>query len=141
MCWIMQYWSSAERMVCRAHGNAVEPAKAIPVPTFLFINKMDQPGTVQEVLLSELQKRLSESCVDFALLDGQKENVPEEVWETIAMSEEELLEQYLENGSIPEQEIRRLIRQRKLFPCYFGSALKLKGVEELLNGWNAGWAK
>ena len=66
--------------------------------------------------------------------DGQKKNVPEEVWETIAMSEEELLEQYLENGSIPEQEIRRLIRQRKLFPCYFGSALKLKGVEELLNG-------
>lgn len=108
--------------------------KRYRVPTFLFINKMDQPGTVQEVLLSELQKRLSESCVDFALLDGQKENVPEEVWETIAMSEEELLEQYLENGSIPEQEIRRLIRQRKLFPCYFGSALKLKGVEELLNG-------
>ena len=91
--------------------------KRYRVPTFLFINKMDQPGTVQEVLLSELQKRLSESCVDFALLDGQKENVPEEVWETIAMSEEELLEQYLENGSIPEQEIRRLIRQRKLFPC------------------------
>ena len=108
--------------------------KRYRVPTFLFINKMDQPGTVQEVLLSELQKRLSESCVDFALLDGQKENVPEEIWETIAMSEEELLEQYLENGSIPEQEIRRLIRQRKLFPCYFGSALKLKGVEELLNG-------
>ena len=108
--------------------------KRYRVPTFLFINKMDQPGTDREVLLSELQKRLSESCVDFALLDGQKENVPEEVWETIAMSEEELLEQYLENGSIPEQEIRRLIRQRKLFPCYFGSALKLKGVEELLNG-------
>ena len=108
--------------------------KRYRVPTFLFINKMDQPGTVQEVLLSELQKRLSESCVGFALLDGQKENVPEEIWETIAMSEEELLEQYLENGSIPEQEIRRLIRQRKLFPCYFGSALKLKGVEELLNG-------
>ena len=108
--------------------------KRYRVPTFLFINKMDQPGTEQEVLLSELQKRLSESCVDFALLDGQKENVPEEIWETIAMSEEELLEQYLENGSIPEQEIRRLIRQRKLFPCYFGSALKLKGVEELLNG-------
>ncbi|RHT21028.1 TetM/TetW/TetO/TetS family tetracycline resistance ribosomal protection protein [Clostridium sp. AM33-3] len=108
--------------------------KRYRVPTFLFINKMDQPGTVQEVLLSELQKRLSESCVDFALLDGKKENVPEEIWETIAMSEEELLEQYLENGSIPEQEIRRLIRQRKLFPCYFGSALKLKGVEELLNG-------
>ncbi len=108
--------------------------KRYRVPTFLFINKMDQPGTDREVLLSELQKRLSESCVDFALLDGKKENVPEEIWETIAMSEEELLEQYLENGSIPEQEIRRLIRQRKLFPCYFGSALKLKGVEELLNG-------
>ncbi|MFR5731323.1 MAG: GTP-binding protein [Clostridium sp.] len=55
-----------------AHGDAVEPAKAIPVPTFLFINKMDQPGTDREVLLSELQKRLSESCVDFALLDGKR---------------------------------------------------------------------
>ena len=108
--------------------------KRYQVPTFLFINKMDQPGTDREALLSELQKRLSESCVDFALLDDADAEVPEEVWETIAMSDEELLERYLESGSIAEEDIRRLIRQRKLFPCYFGSALKLQGVEELLAG-------
>ena len=108
--------------------------KRYQVPTFLFINKMDQPGTDREALLSELQKRLSESCVDFALLDRPKEEMPEEVWETIAMSDEELLEQYLESGSIAAEDIRRLIRRRKLFPCYFGSALKLQGVEELLAG-------
>ncbi len=108
--------------------------KRYQVPTFLFINKMDQPGTDRAALLSELQKRLSESCVDFSLLDGPKEKVPEEVWETIAMSDEELLEQYLEHGEIAEREICRMIRNRKLFPCYFGSALKLQGVEELLAG-------
>lgn len=108
--------------------------KRYQVPTFLFINKMDQPGTDREALLSELQKRLSESCVNFALLDRPKEEMPEEVWETIAMSDEELLEQYLESGSIVAEDIRRLIRRRKLFPCYFGSALKLQGVEELLAG-------
>lgn len=108
--------------------------KRYQVPTFLFINKMDQPGTDREALLSELQKRLSESCVDFALLDRPKEEMPEEIWETIAMSDEELLEQYLESGSIVAEDIRRLIRRRKLFPCYFGSALKLQGVEELLAG-------
>ncbi len=108
--------------------------KRYQVPTFLFINKMDQSGTDREALLSELQKRLSESCVDFALLDRPKEEMPEEVWEAIAMSDEELLEQYLESGSIAAEDIRRLIRRRKLFPCYFGSALKLQGVEELLAG-------
>ena len=61
--------------------------KRYQVPTFLFINKMDQPGTDREALLSELQKRLSEYCVDFALLDDADAEVPEEVWETIAMSD------------------------------------------------------
>lgn len=108
--------------------------KRYRVPTILFINKMDQPGTDREEILLELQKRLSDSCLDFALLDETKEAVPEAVWETIAMADEELLEQYLEQGSIPENDIRRLIRKRKLFPCYFGSALKLQGVDELLAG-------
>lgn len=104
------------------------------VPTFLFINKMDQPGTDRETLLVELKKRLNEACVDFSVLDGPKSEVPEEVWENLAMCDESLLEQYLEGESISEDEIRRLIRERKLFPCYFGSALKLQGVEELLSG-------
>ena len=108
--------------------------KRYHVPTFLFINKMDQPGTDREALLAELQKRLSESCVDFALLDDPEAEAPEELWENIAMADEELLEQYLESGNISDDEIRRLIGERKMFPCYFGSALKLDGVEELLAG-------
>ena len=108
--------------------------KRYQVPTFLFINKMDQPGTEREALMAELQKRLSEFCIDFSLLDGPKEEVPQECWETIAMADEELLERYLESGEIANDEVCRLIRGRKLFPCYFGSALKLQGVEELLSG-------
>lgn len=108
--------------------------KRYQVPTFLFINKMDQPGTDRDALMAELKKRLHDSCVDFEPLDGLEDAVPEDVWENIAMSDEALLEQYLENGSITDDQIRGLIRQRKLFPCYFGSALKLQGVEELLAG-------
>ncbi len=108
--------------------------KRYQVPTFLFINKMDQPGTDREAILMELQKRLSESCVDFAWLDGSKKEVPEKIWETIAMSDERILEAYLEQGSISKKDIQELILHRKLFPCYFGSALKLQGVEELLVG-------
>lgn len=108
--------------------------KRYQVPTFLFINKMDQPGTDRDALMAELKKRLHDSCVDFEPLDGPEDAVPEDVWENIAMSDEALLEQYLENGSITDDQIRGLIRQRKLFPCYFGSALKLQGVEELLAG-------
>lgn len=74
--------------------------KRYQVPTFLFINKMDQPGTEREALMAELQKRLSEFCIDFSLLDGPKEEVPQECWETIAMADEELLERYLESGEI-----------------------------------------
>ena len=69
--------------------------KRYQVPTFLFINKMDQPGTDREALMAELKKRLNDSCVDFAALDGPEDAVPEEIWETIAMSDEEFLEQYL----------------------------------------------
>ena len=108
--------------------------KRYQVPTFLFINKMDQPGTDRDALMAELKKRLHDSCVDFEPLDGPEDAVPEDVWENIAMSDEALLEQYLENESITDDQIRGLIRQRKLFPCYFGSALKLQGVEELLAG-------
>ncbi|MCI5650116.1 MAG: TetM/TetW/TetO/TetS family tetracycline resistance ribosomal protection protein [Fusicatenibacter sp.] len=97
------------------------------VPVFLFINKMDQPGTDQKKLLAELQKRLSDRCLDFTA-DG------EELMENLAMCEEEVLETYLESGKIEPEIIRRMICQRKVFPCYFGSALKLTGVETFLQG-------
>ncbi len=109
------------------------------IPTFLFINKMDQPGTDRGALLGELMHKLDEHCVDFGPLleetcgkSGGSER--QSVYEELAMCEEELLEHYLEHGDIPEEEIRRLVVQRKVFPCYFGSALRLEGVTELLDG-------
>lgn len=99
------------------------------IPVFLFINKMDQNGTDRQVLLEELKKRLDESCIDF---DPEQDRGS---WlENLAVCEETLLEQYLESGEIAEKEIVRLIAERKVFPCYFGSALKLDGVPEFLEG-------
>ena len=95
------------------------------VPTFLFINKMDLPGKEREKLMQQLQEQLSAACVDF----GQEE---EALQESCAMCDEALLENYLETGIVTEGNIRGLIGKRKLFPCCFGSALKLEGVEELL---------
>ena len=95
------------------------------VPTFLFINKMDLPGTEKEKLLEQLQSRLSTGCVDFG---GDLE----EIQEHCAMCDEALLETYLETGQVTTGNIRGLIAERKVFPCRFGSALKLEGVAELL---------
>lgn len=97
------------------------------IPTFLFVNKMDQNGTDREKLLGELKKRLHDNCIDF---NGDYEHFHE----NLAMCEERTLEIYLEKGSLPDSEITGLIARRKAFPCYFGSALKLDGVEELLKG-------
>ncbi len=97
------------------------------VPTFLFINKMDLNGVNKEERLLELQKRLSEHCLDF----GQP---LEKLYEEIAVCDEQTLEQYLEYAEVSAAEIRRLIRERKLFPCFFGSALKNQGVTEFLAG-------
>lgn len=99
------------------------------IPTFFFVNKMDQDGTDREALLKELKKRLDENCIDFGA-DQEKE----EFLENISMCDEEMMEQYLETGEITTEEISRLIAQRKIFPCYFGSALKMSGVEEFLEG-------
>lgn len=99
------------------------------IPVFLFINKMDQEGTDRDGLLRELKKRLHENCIDFG-----EDLDRDEFLENLAVCEEALMEEYLETGTIPEGEIRRLIVQRKVFPCYFGSALKMTGVEEFLRG-------
>ena len=95
------------------------------VPTFLFINKMDLPGQEQEKLLGQLQEQLSSGCVDFG-------RDFEEIAENAAMCDEALLENYLESGTVTQGNIRELIAKRKLFPCCFGSALKLEGIAQLL---------
>ena len=98
------------------------------IPTFLFINKMDQPGTDREAILAELKSRLDDGCVDFGGSD-------QEAWlEELAMCDEALMERYLEDGRIETEDISRLIADRKVFPCYFGSALKNEGVDVLLDG-------
>ena len=96
------------------------------VPTFLFLNKMDLPGPDREKLMQQLQEQLSSGCVDF----GQDADA---IADAAAMCDEALLENYLETGEVTEGNLRGLIAQRKLFPCCFGSALKLDGIEELLD--------
>lgn len=103
--------------------------KQYRIPAFLFINKMDQNGTDAEKLLEELRVKLSGSCIRF----GEAED-SEEFLENVAMAEEQVLETYLEHGTIERGEISRLIWERKVFPCYFGSALKNIGVKEVLAG-------
>ncbi len=102
--------------------------KKYEIPVFLFFNKMDQPGTMKEALLSECREKLGEGIVDFS---GQN---TEAFYENIAVCEEALLERFLETGKIAHDEIVRLVAERKLFPCFFGSALRMEGVEELLRG-------
>ena len=143
------------------------------IPTFLFVNKMDQEGTDRDTLLGELKKKLSGNCVDFnGELDctgaekaairsetvdnsgmqtrqlqtnsgqnpaqesgsGESVNGTDDFLENIAMCDEELLESFLETGEIPKKEVAKLILERKLFPCFFGSALKMEGVDAFIYG-------
>ena len=97
------------------------------VPTFIFVNKMDQNGTDRRALMEEIRQRLGDSCIDFSEeADARNEN--------LAMCDEKVLEAYLEKGTVTDEQVRRMITGRKVFPCFFGSALKLTGVQELLAG-------
>lgn len=100
--------------------------EAYQVPTFLFINKMDLPGLEKAALLAQLQRQLSPNCMDFTLS-------AQEVAENAALCDEALLETYLSGGTVTEGNLRGLIAKRKIFPCCFGSALKLTGIDTLLN--------
>ena len=93
------------------------------IPTFIFVNKMDMPGTDKENIMADLKKNLDEACVDM---------VEEDAYEQIALCEEVLLDKFLENGKLSENDIKEVFKSRKVFPCFFGSALKLDGVRNLL---------
>lgn len=99
------------------------------IPTFLFINKMDLSGTDKNALLADLRKRLNDGCVDFS-----EDQESAEFMENLAMHDEAMLESYLDKGMLSKEETAQLIHERKVFPCYFGSALKLMGIEALLEG-------
>ena len=96
--------------------------KSYRVPVFLFINKMDLPGTDRADLLKQLQTQLSPGCLC----------LEEDFEEQCALLDEALLENYLESGTVTDGNLRQLVKNRKLFPCCFGSALRLEGVEALL---------
>ncbi len=96
------------------------------VPTFIFISKMDLPGKEKDALLQQLKTQLSAGCTDFTASF-------EEIAEQAALCDEDLLDMYLETGTVTAENIRQLIANRLLFPCCFGSGLKLSGVDMLLD--------
>lgn len=97
------------------------------VPVFIFVNKMDLEVSDKNRVLAELKKHLSENCADFTASD-------DEICENAAFCNEKLMEKYIEEGSISDVEIAKAIRERNIFPCWFGSALKLDGVAEFIEG-------
>lgn len=109
------------------------------VPTFLFVNKMDLPGVDKEKLQKELRSELSDGCIDFSEVIGcKKEQVhPEkqtQFYEDLAVCDEAMLNTYMAEGVIEDEQIIEAIKRRKVFPCFYGSALKLEGVKEFIDG-------
>lgn len=97
------------------------------VPTFIFVNKMDISAFEQSEITEKLKKSLSDGFVSFS-------NKDESFFEELAMCSEQMMEQFLGNGSVSDEDIKNAISERKIFPCYFGSALKNEGVKEFLDG-------
>lgn len=96
------------------------------IPTFIFVNKMDLIGADRESLLNEIKSELSDNCVQM------ESPMSQELMESIAVCDDDILDKFLETGKIEERDIISAIAGRKIFPCFFGSALKLEGVDELL---------
>lgn len=98
------------------------------IPVFLFVNKMDQKDTNKDKLINEIKKQLDDGCIEF------REVETEAFYDQLAMCDEILMETYLENGHIEDSQISIAVKERKVFPCFFGSALKLEGIEEFIKG-------
>lgn len=98
------------------------------VPVFIFVNKMDQNGTDMPKLIKEIKKHLDEACIDF----GQ--TYEDNFYDQLSMCDETIMENYLQTGTVQTEFIKNAIRSRKAFPCYFGSALKLQGIEQFMQG-------
>lgn len=97
------------------------------IPVFIFVNKMDLDGSSKEVVLSDIINKLSSECIDFSDIES------DDFMENIAMCDEEILNKYMEGAGISVEEISGLISERKVFPCLFGSALKMDGIEEFMD--------
>lgn len=100
--------------------------KRYEIPTFVFVNKMDQAGTDAEVLLQELKTVLEEGCVNFSAKRDAA------FYEEAAVCSEDALEEFLETGRLKKETLQELFLERQLFPCFFGSALRLEGVKEFV---------
>jgi len=98
------------------------------IPVFIFVNKMDQAGTDKDRLMNELKKQLDDGCIDFGQVGSDA------FYDQLAMCDEAMMEEYLETGCVETGRIKKAVRDRKVFPCYFGSALKLDGVEQFMQG-------
>ena len=101
------------------------------IPTFIFINKTDLPGVERDGIIYELKKSFGDGCVDFS------KGKTDAFYEDIAILDEKLMNGFLEKGTVDEGDIRCAIKSRKVFPCYFGAALKMEGVEEFLKGFDS----
>ncbi|MBR5520861.1 MAG: TetM/TetW/TetO/TetS family tetracycline resistance ribosomal protection protein [Oscillospiraceae bacterium] len=99
------------------------------VPAFIFVNKMDLPGADKQTVIAQLKKELSAECIDFT----DDESV---YLEECATTDEVLMEKYLETGCVSDEDISHLIFSRKVFPCFFGSALKMEGLEKFISAVN-----
>lgn len=99
------------------------------IPAFIFVNKMDISSYEPSVLMGGLCSRLDSGCIDFSASRDR-----DAFYEEAAMCDEKLMEEYLENGEISQESLCRVIAERKIFPCFFGSALKMSGIEEFLKG-------
>lgn len=102
--------------------------KMYHIPVFIFVNKMDQKGTDRDELMRDLKKQLDECCIAF---NGEE---TETFFDEVAMCDEKLMDLFLENETLTKSDLATSIQKRKIFPCYFGSALKLEGVEKFMSG-------
>lgn len=105
--------------------------KCYHVPVFVFVNKMDLACSAKEDLLFELQKKLDGSCIDFSGADGA---LTGDTGEAAALCDEAMMYAFLENGKIPAALVGEAVRRRRIFPCFFGSALKLMGIDSFFRG-------
>ena len=110
--------------------------KHYDIPAFIFVNKMDQPDTSKEKILIELKEKLDSNIIDYAEADSDKVRY-EKFLEEVSLTDETVLEAYMDTGSVDFTDIQNLVRNRKLFPVFFGSALKYEGVDEFLKSFAA----
>ncbi len=104
------------------------------IPTFIFVNKMDQSGTDREIVMQSIHKQLSDRCIEFDKNENQEDEKDEERNELLALCDDAVMDTYMSTGGIKQEQITGLIESRKTFPVYFGSALRQKGTEEFING-------